>query len=42
MDVEQNGENGEEVTSSLVPLQGGEEQLEPQLGAFPPVPALPL
>lgn len=30
----------QEVTGSLVPLQGGEEQPEPQLGAIPPVPAL--
>lgn len=30
------------VTGSLVPLRGGEEQPEPQLGAIPPVPALPV
>lgn len=36
------GKPGEAVTSSRVPLQGGEEQLESQLGAIPPVPALPV
>lgn len=32
----------QELTSHLVPLQGGEEQPEPQLGAVPPVPAFPM
>lgn len=32
----------QEVTISLVPLQGGKEQPEPLLGAIPPVSALPL
>lgn len=36
------GEPRQEVTSSLVPLQGGKEQPESQLGAIPPVPALPM
>lgn len=36
------GKPREEMTNSLVPLQGGEEQSEPQLGALPPVPALPM